>query len=627
MTSDVTQGFSQFLYTYGPGAMMDLPEQGVIVAGVQDWRLGSEGVSRLIEEPRLSRLLMEQLDDVRLPEGTVPSLRTPPLHDPDRKDFNRPHVPVRIFPEWFVCDPAKGEAPTGGETRRLMTEFRNLTVKSDESLRGNVDGTEVRVSPIRFVAACPKGHLRDIDWRRMVHEAGDTCRRPLRWVERGVSSDPTDVTVRCDCGKSVSLANLHVPGRLGRCDGSSPWMNRWDRPEEGCDQDLHLLARSATNAYFPQVVSVISMPVESAAAAAALEDHWSTVEAIRAFPGFPAMLRALPQTAPAFAAFTDEEILEALATRGGGGSGQHPDPRIEEFDRLSARTATIGREGANSRLLGRRLDLDTLVIPSRIKGLLAGLVRVDRLREVACIYGFTRLEAAPSATESELDEIHLAVEGAPVGAGTAWFPAVEQLGEGIFLHLDPEAIAAWASQPEVLDHARRLRRGEELEARRRGVQHPEHLGVVYWALHSLSHALMIELSLECGYPLSSLKERIYASKPDGVPRYGLLIYTATSGGQGTLGGLSDMASQVPKLLAHALDGLTTCSNDPVCVEHRPDDQHDDRHLHGAACHACLLVPETSCEARNGRLDRALLIGSDTVVPLFEVGLGYDPGLP
>jgi hypothetical protein len=118
---------------------------------------------------------------------------------------------------------------------------------------------------------------------------------------------------------------------------------------------------------------------------------------------------------------------------------------------------------------------------------------------------------------------------------------------------------------------------------------------------------MSELSLECGYPLSSLKERVYSSAVGQADRYGLLIYTSTAGGQGTLGGLSGMAHRVGELLTRAIKHLELCSNDPICAEHSPDGDHDDRHLHGAACHACLLIPETSCEARNTRLDRSLLV--------------------
>jgi hypothetical protein len=133
---------------------------------------------------------------------------------------------------------------------------------------------------------------------------------------------------------------------------------------------------------------------------------------------------------------------------------------------------------------------------------------------------------------------------------------------------------------------------------------PQHRGAAYWALHSLSHAFIAEVALECGYPLSSLKERIYSSGPLQPDRFGILIYTSTAGGQGTLGGLSSMAQHAGDLLTRAMKRLALCSNDPICAEH--SDGSEDYPLQGAACHACLLVPETSCEARNTRLDRGLL---------------------
>jgi hypothetical protein len=36
-------------------------------------------------------------------------------------------------------------------------------------------------------------------------------------------------------------------------------------------------------------------------------------------------------------------------------------------------------------------------------------------------------------------------------------------------------------------------------------------------------------------------------------------------------------------------------NDLVCVQHEPENHAEDRFLHGAACHGCLLIAETSCE--------------------------------
>ena len=81
-------------------------------------------------------------------------------------------------------------------------------------------------------------------------------------------------------------------------------------------------------------------------------------------------------------------------------------------------------------------------------------------------------------------------------------------------------------------------------------------------------------------------------------RFGILIYTATAGAQGTLGGLVGTVPRFAHILRRALERAAICSNDPVCADHEPDDRSGDRATHGAACHGCLLIAETSCEMRN-----------------------------
>ena len=80
---------------------------------------------------------------------------------------------------------------------------------------------------------------------------------------------------------------------------------------------------------------------------------------------------------------------------------------------------------------------------------------------------------------------------------------------------------------------------------------------------------MSEIALNCGYPASSLKERVYAlSGHDGAPeRCGILIYTATAGAQGTLGGLVGTATKFAEIIEAALERSTICSNDPICADH------------------------------------------------------------
>ena len=121
------------------------------------------------------------------------------------------------------------------------------------------DGRKSDVTPIRFVCACDKGHLQDIEWRWVVHGAVP-CQEPMWVEEKGTSADPADTSIVCGCGRRLSLQDTFQPGRLGKCRGDRPWL--LDRDPDGCGDNLKLLTRTATNTYFPQVYTVISLPSE-----------------------------------------------------------------------------------------------------------------------------------------------------------------------------------------------------------------------------------------------------------------------------------------------------------------------------------------------------------------------------
>lgn len=237
---------------------------------------------------------------------------------------------------------------------------------------------------------------------------------------------------------------------------------------------------------------------------------------------------------------------------------------------------------------------------------LNSVVAVHRLREVSCLYGFTRLDAAPVAADGGLEEVFLAVEGAPLGSEADWLPAIEQFGEGIFLTFSGERVQTWLTKAEVRERVGRFREAYHRWAH--GADHPRFPGGSYILLHSIAHILMEELSLDCGYPSTALKERIYAldTPNGGENRLAVLIYTAGSGIQGTLGGLVANAARIPELLERALERHALCSNDPLCADSAPATSRDGTMVNGATCHACLLAPETSCEFRNMLLDRAFL---------------------
>jgi hypothetical protein len=196
------------------------------------------------------------------------------------------------------------------------------------------------------------------------------------------------------------------------------------------------------------------------------------------------------------------------------------------------------------------------------------------------------------------------VERAALAREPEWFPAVENRGEGLFIALSPEAVQAWMSRDEVQVRIAQLASGHARWMADRKLDRP-FPGGPYVLLHTLSHLLLGALAMRCGYPASSIRERIFVDPNGG--RYGLLLYTASPDAEGTLGGLVAQARELEAHLALALRAGELCSNDPVCAQHTPHEDTEGRWLHGAACHGCALVAETSCEMRNDYLDRALVV--------------------
>jgi hypothetical protein len=604
----ITLRASQLVTAFGPGAMVDLPTRSVVIGGLDLWHMRERGSWQSIHEPRAVAVLETLLRNTgRLDGETALSLRTPPVNDESRRSPGTPPgVEARIFPRWFVArDGDTVTAPDGGQARRRrLVRWRDLNPRGRADFIDD-DGRRLGITPIRFVAGCHKGHLQDIDWGYAVH-AGLTerCHQPLWLEERGTSGDPRSTRIVCACGAALSLYDAQRPGRFGDCDGRRPWLRT---PEPGgCGEKLRFLTRTATNGYFPQVLTIISLPAAEDELTRLIEAHMDALDWVECERDCAAARRSNPALRAALDGWSDAEVLSRIGQlRHAHHQAVEKAPKVAEFDLLACGDAEIGSDSADAKLHARTLARSDWDGDRARLSPIASVVAVHRLREVSCLYGFTRFEAAPTAIDGDLEELTIAVEGAALATDLEWLPAVEQLGEGVFLRFDPAVLRTWAARPAVAARADTLRRGWD---RWRGGQvYGDRLhfpGAGYYAIHGFSHALMNEIALECGYPTTALKERLYAIGGD-EPRFGLLLYTASTGAQGTLGGLLGMLPRLGAIAVRALDALALCSGDPICAEHDPDDHADDRALSGAACHSCLLVPETSCESRNLYLDRAL----------------------
>ena len=581
---------SRMITIHGPGAMLDLPEYSVIVSGLRDWSFLRR---EKIDEPRLAAKLRRLLD--------VPALElyTPPRHE---ENAARPApVGVRIFPTWFIVKDAKPSPGNPQWRRRRLVRWSHLERRR---FRGD-DGKRKPVVPVRFVCGCRRGHIDDLNWRAFVHQGGKTCVRPLWIEERGTSGDIADTFGVCDCGAEQSLhtAAAFETGALGRCRGRRPWIGQY--AAEACGEPYRLLVRTASNAYFPQTMSVISLPESDDGLAAKVSRHYERLKAADDL-GVLANFRMIPELAAAFAGIADTDTIAEYRLQKSGGASADAPVKVAEFEILNKGGACIGEDDPRS-----RFHAETLPRAAWSPGndplfaMVDKLALVHRLREVVSLLGFTRFEAFSPDKNGELD---LDVTRAALAETITWLPAVENRGEGVFVSFKPGAIERWLARPGVRARGRKIEAGWRTWAKERNRPEDGFPGLPYVLLHSLSHMLMTSIALECGYPVGSLRERVYA---DGSG-YGILIYTASADSDGTLGGLVEAGRRFMEHLRRALDGNLLCSNDPVCAEHAPDAAYKSRQLQGAACHGCLLIAETSCEQRNDFLDRALVVQTVSV---------------
>ena len=576
---------SQVVTTFGPGAMVDLPNHSVLIGGLETWR----GDKARIFEDRLEGWLQERLKAPEL------KLFAPPV---DSGDPHGPQTGISVyqFPAWFL-----GQVDETWEADGRTYRTRPL-IPYDRLVKGGYlthDRKVKPVVPVRFVQACVRGHISDIDWYAFVRNDFGTERTGELWFdEGGAGNDFAEIFVRdVKTGLRRPLSDASVPESkvLGKCSGRKPWLG--PRIWEQCDKYNRLLTRAASNAYFSQTMGVIAIPDGDEALKDAVERVWEDYLQYCEDERDVRKERKKEKVLVALEGFDDAAVWAEVERRLGGTEAPEKGIKQAEIETLLAQKPTLGEDKPEGDFYARTQSLGPL--PADAAGKLNKLVLVHRLREVVAQIGFTRFEATFPDIDGELD---LDIELAPLARDLSWLPAYQNRGEGIFLSFAPSAIEAWLARPGVKARAEQLVQGHTVWLQRKG-RAQGFAGLPYIMLHSLSHLMITALSLDCGYSASSIRERVYA----GESGYGILLYTGSPGAEGTLGGLVDMGKNIGRHLERALELGRLCSNDPICAQHDPSDPLEERYLHGAACHGCLLIAETSCERRNELLDRALVV--------------------
>lgn len=584
---------SETVSPYGPGAIVDILGQSFMVPTGDRWP--STKVRRQVLSDRLADAL-----------GVDELWAAPTSHKPE--DQRTPGLEFERFPSWLFCQVC----------RRMIRWSRSLETGGPPQCRET--GCDGRLVPMRFVAVCTsKSHIADVPWVEWVHRPaeGSECTAADRLkfeTAPGRNEGLSSLQITCErCGQKRSLGDLRrdVFVKEGfTCRGKQPWESSWGE----CGKPIDPQQRGATSLHFADTMSAIDIPVVESRAE-------KDGEKVRAHNFYSALKTA-----------ADEALREMLATHIATDTGvtMQAVREIASHAHASSESADIDVRGTRSRLQAHEYeafiaaiggaapmqDFSTRAVrlPSGataadgLAALISDIVLVDRLRDVRAVIGFRRYtpdaELVPSVPFTPYER--------------RWLPAVEGYGEGIFLRFEAEAVRAWARQDAVkargdlvLRHQTTSKLGARLHV----------ASAEYMLLHTFAHLLMRELAFGSGYTAASIRERIYC-EADGD--YGLFIHTTSSDIEGTLGGLVRQGE--PDLLAEAviraLEQSAWCPNDPVCIESEPQSIDG---LNLAACHACCLAPETSCESQNLMLDRSLVVGSDTIegyfAPVLDALLG------
>lgn len=583
---------SQLMFTFGVGATLDLPEFSALVMGLDYW---NRDLCRPIVENRLLAAV-QRIVGLQLRE-----LRLPPVQEEENDSRGVPVVP---FPRWMRCSVCGALAPLDDD----LFEKRESPYQSARFVHAHCDRmtnprNPPRAIPVRFLLACPDGHLSDVPWNDFIHDGAPCARPDLHMNEFGITGDISDIMVSCACGKRKPLSALAARLRAGEppyvCSGLHPHLRQ--RSATPCEARPQLITLGASNLWFPQTTSVLSIPDEESSLRKLIRDHWAalldvTDESTVSYLARPGRIDALADFSPAdvLRAIEEERASQGQTTQ------QTPDDiKLPEWEIFS---------GQRQISPSRKLETAPLAAPSGFEDSFGPGMQIPRLSEVRAMYGFTRI-----STQQELDLGIISEQRvAPLTRDApTWLPAHESYGEGIFLRLREDRLQAWEQLPAVQEHDREFLLAHKAWRASRRFQDTDggYPGLRFVLIHSLAHALMQQITLDCGYTAASVRERLYCRTPDmpGGPMAGILLYTAGTDSEGTLGGLVSLGNRdtLGRYLTQALENMRLCTSDPLCAERLPE--ADGRVIQGAACHACLFAPETSCECGNRYLDRNVLV--------------------
>lgn len=596
---------SSLIGPWGVGSIVPFPnDESLMIAGLDMWRYNNPE-KFVIKDERLEKRL------------GVKELRYPPEYmerNVDSEDFHLT-IPAVRFPRWYYC-------PFCG-TMRKTTYYEAQPVcdaypwKHGRKCNANY---QRKMIPERFIVICPEGHIEDFPVAEWIHhDSGktydeDKCR--IRRSTGGTSAGLSGVFYECSCGAKKSISGATRPGALKRidykCKGAKPWLGIYKDDDNPCtceSDDIRVVLRGATNVWFANNISSIYIPTNGEEAnlkiVGLVNDMFEVLNNSRTDGEFDRnVINLLAQMNNVDGDKLYEAILEkADAVDGMQEVNENTSEEEYRYSEYKVLTKSSGNDAQEFHSINHPIEEYNEIIQEFFNS----ITLVPKLRETRAFVGFSRLKPNMLSIAESKKTLRL-------GSGN-WLPAIATMGEGIFFEFDKDKLQAWARNKEVMKRIQKMSDsyknsffGKSLQ----GDLKPE-----YVLLHTFAHILINQLSFECGYGSSSIRERIYCEMDDNkFNMAGVLIYTASGDSEGSLGGLVRQGEKgrIEDTIISALKNALWCTSDPVCIQSLGQGT-DSCNL--AACHNCAVLPETCCENGNRLLDRGILIGT-----ISEPRIGY-----
>lgn len=576
---DVRQ--SQLISTFGVGSIIDFVHDTVMIAGADNW-----DESENWEERRLFNNNLQAITDVEYFLAPKTAVNTLYSKSQDVESY--------IFPQKLYCPICKHiiDVRELGNQQKKHSCFMPSVLKPGKPCGGHLVAS-------RFVIACPNGHIEDFPYSWWVHHGKD-CEKSsnprIIMYNYGNRSDIDSLIIECeDChekrGMSLAFSRNAFAGENGyQCRGKHPHLGK-DYTFE-CAETMTARLRSSSSVYFPAIMSALTIPPWSRRAVQLVESEYVELTAWSQH-GEQAILdyikrKILPRAKHSITLPDLFSAYKLIKEQKGSSKMQ------SEADILAAEYEVLCRGASND----DEYISSIAKVPMGFEGLFDAITIIEKLTVINALVGFTRIHP----WDGDLDSNQLAILSK---TKKNWFPAVKLLGEGIFFRFNQDALNNWE---RAIANRYQEMAGELAES----FLENDRFSPQYVALHTFAHLLIRQLADDCGYSASSIKEKIYSTYMDDPNRpnmCGVLVYLATSDSEGSLGGLISIASdskRMQSIFKNMLHKALWCSADPLCCTSTQQGFHS---LNYAACHDCVLLPETSCEFRNVLLDRISIVGN------------------